>query len=255
MRDNLTHTWILWLWCSLTLALPGQTVTGTILGTVTDASGYRVPGAAVKVVNTLTGETRVVMTNPEGDYIAPALPVGQYGVETEAEGFKKHVREGITLAVNQNARVDVRLEVGQVSQEVRVTADVALVDARQVQIGGLVDIRRINDLPLNGRNVYSLVDLLPGVSGSTLPSQPDPSTGSVLNVNGSRQMQSSFLLDGGQHNAVFRNGGLVAPNPDTVEEFRLITSNYNAEYGRSAGGVVNVITKSGTNQFHPGFPF
>ena len=113
-----------------------------------------------------------------------------------------------------------------------------------------MDTRRINDLPLNGRNVYSLVTQLPGVTGTALQAQPDVAQGNQMNLNGSRTLQTSFLLDGGLNNNVWRDGGLMSPNPDAVEEFRLITSNYNAEYGRSGGGIVNVITKSGTNQFH-----
>ncbi len=227
-----------------------QTVTGTILGTVTDSTGARVPGATVRAIDTLTGEARSTNANHDGDYMFPALPVGQYRIETEAGGFKKFVRQGIALNVNQNARVDARLEVGQVTEEILVTGEAPQVDTRQVQVGSLVDSRRVTDLPLNGRNVYSLVSMLPGVSGASLSSQPDTGLGSRINVNGSRSLQSTFLLDGGLNNGVWRSGGLVSPNPDAVEEFRLITSNYNAEYGRSSGGVINVVTKSGGNGFH-----
>jgi outer membrane receptor for ferrienterochelin and colicin len=171
-------------------------------------------------------------------------------VEVESQGFKKYVHRGVVLEINQNARVDVKLELGAVTQEVVVQGDVASVDTHQAQLGSVVDTRRINDLPLNGRNVYSLVTQLPGVTGTTLQAQPDVAQGNQMNLNGSRMLQTSFLLDGGLNNNVWRDGGLMSPNPDAVEEFRLITSNYNAEYGRSGGGIVNVITKSGTNQFH-----
>jgi hypothetical protein len=229
--------------------LCAQGVAGTILGTVTDPTGARVPGATVVAINVLTGETHTATTNQEGDYLFPVLPIGEYRIEVEAQGFKKFVRQGITLTVNRNARVDVPLEVGQVTEEVRVVGDVPLVDTRQVQLGSLVDSQRVNDLPLNGRNVYDLVSLLPGVVSTRLPTVQDNS-GNFLNVNGSRTRQSTFMLDGGFNNDLWRNSGNAAPNPDAVQEFRLITSNFNAEYGRSPGAVINVVTKSGTNQLH-----
>ncbi len=234
----------------ISMPMEAQMVTGTVLGAVTDPSGTRVAQASITIKNELTGDTRTTAANEVGDYIVPLLPVGRYQIDVEAPGFKRSSRRGIQLEVNQNARVDVRLEIGQVNQEVVVTADATLVDTRQVQVGGLVDSRRVIDLPLNGRNVYSLVQLLPGVSGVSLQPQPDTTIGNVLNANGGRQLQNTFMLDGGFNNAVNRNGGLSAPNPDAVEEFRLITSNFNAEYGRSAGAVVNVITRSGTNSLH-----
>jgi hypothetical protein len=232
------------------LSMQAQLVTGTILGTVTDASGAVSSGAAVAAVNDLTGEKHATTTNLQGDYLIPSLPVGRYRVEVEVRGFKKYVRDGIVLDVGENARVDAKLELGAVTQEVHVTGDVALVDTHEVQLGTVVDTRRINDLPLNGRNVYGLVTLLPGVAGTSLQTQPNDAEGNQMNLNGSRSLATSFLLDGNLNNNVFRDGGQMSPSPDAVEEFRLITSNYNAEYGRSGGGIVNVITKSGGNQFH-----
>jgi hypothetical protein len=229
--------------------LLAQGVAGSILGTVSDPSGARIAGANVTATNALTGETRKAASNDTGDYLFPVLPVGQYRVEVELKGFKKFVREGIPLSVNRNARVDAVLEIGQVAEEVRVVGDVPLVDTRQVQVGGLVDSRRVNELPLNGRNVYDLVSILPGVSGATTPSVMD-NGGNFLRVNGSRTRHSTFLLDGNFNNDLWRNSGNEAPNPDAVEEFRLLTSNFSAEYGRSPGGVINVVTRSGANQFH-----
>jgi len=226
-----------------------QGVTGTIAGTLTDPSGGRLAQATVRVVNELTGEQRSDTTNASGDYIFPNLATGQYSVQAEAAGFRKFTRQGIRLNVNQNARVDIQMEVGSLSQEVKVTGEAPLVDTRDVQIGGLIESRRVNDLPLNGRNVYQLVTTLPGVTNARLATGPDD-TGNYLNVNGSRSRQSTFFLDGNMNNSHFRNSGNEAPNPDAVEEFRLITSNFNAEFGRSAGAVVNVIVRSGTNQFH-----
>lgn len=227
----------------------GQGVSGTILGSVSDATGARIPGASVAVTNVQTGQTNRTTTNEVGDYLFPVLPGGDYRVEVESPGFKRFIRQGITLSVNQNARVDAVLEVGEVSEQIEVVDDAPLVDTRQAQLGGLVDSQRVNDLPLNGRNVYDLVSLLPGVASARLPTVQDNS-GNYLNVNGSRSRHSTFMLDGGFNNDLWRNSGNAAPNPDAVQEFRLITSNYNAEYGRSPGAVLNVVTKSGTNSYH-----
>jgi hypothetical protein len=240
--------WLLFLFAFTAPMAYGQTA--TIMGTVTDATGAKMPGVDISVVNELTGERHVEKTTSAGDFLVLALPVGSYHVEASKEGFSQVVRSGIRLDVNQNLRVDFQLKVGQVSERVEVTGGAPLVDTREVQVGSLVDSKRVQDLPLNGRNVYSLVTLLPGVSATSLPNDPDTSEGEQVNVNGSRITQTTFLMDGALNNGSWRNGGLISPNPDTVEEFRLITSNYNAEYGRSSGGVINVVTKSGTNQFH-----
>jgi hypothetical protein len=231
------------------LAAFSQTVTGSIGGTVSDASGAAAPGVKVSAQNVLTGENHTAVSDSQGDYLFPVLPVGQYRVDAQAEGFKKTVRDGIGLGVNQAARVDLPLELGSITQEVRVTADVLLVDTRQVQLGGTVDRERVVDLPLSGRNVYSLVSTLPGVSRTTALTVAD-NNGNFISVNGSRLRQTSFLLDGGSNNTFFRNGGNQAPNPDAVEEFRLLTSNFDAEFGRLSGGVINVVTRAGTNTLH-----
>jgi len=228
----------------------GQAVTATILGTVIDSSGALVPDVNVTAIDELTGARHTTTTHISGDYLFLALPVGNYRVEASKRGFSEAVRAGIKLDVNQNARVDFVLRVGQVTEQVVIAGGAPLVDTHEAQIGGLVDTKRVADLPLNGRNVYSLVTVLPGVSTTSLPNDPDTSEGEQFNLNGSRVLQTTFLLDGGINNGSWRNGGLISPNPDTVAEFRLITCNYNAEYGRSAGGVVTVVTKSGTNQLH-----
>lgn len=240
----------------LTLALGGifaitlsAQVTGTILGSVLDESGAAVPGAAVSVSNALTGETRRTTSDEAGNYIVTALPVGQYKVEVRLDGFKTFIASGISLEVNQNLRVEAQLMVGALAESVEVTADPAQVDTYQTQLGTVVDTNRVNELPLNGRNVYDLAITLPGVS-STNFSTISSSSGAFLNVNGSRTRQSTFMLDGAFNNDLWRNSGNSSPNPDAVQEFRLITSNFNAEFGRSPGAVFNVVLKSGTNAFH-----
>ncbi|MBI4874736.1 MAG: TonB-dependent receptor [Acidobacteria bacterium] len=229
--------------------LCAQAVTGTILGSVLDASGAAVPGVAVKVTNTLTGETRNLVSDASGNYIATALSVGRYRVEIKREGFKTFIGDGTGLEVNQNVRIDARLTLGAVTESVQVTADAAQVDTYQTQVGAIVDTNRVNDLPLNGRNVYDLAITLPGVASTRFNTVSD-SGGNYMNVNGNRSRSSTFLLDGGFNNDLWRNSGSASPNPDAVQEFRLITSNFNAEFGRSPGAVFNVVLKSGTNQLH-----
>ena len=224
----------------------GQGVTGTILGVVEDSSGGLIPNANVAVVNTLTGERRSATTDAGGNFTFPALPVGRYRLEAGAAGFKSFITENIVLDVNANARIVARLDVGNVTEQVTVSADAALVDTQQVQVGAVVDTARVNDLPLNGRNVYDLVSTLPGVARTNF-NTVQGNDGNYLNVNGSRSRHSTFMLDGGFNNDLWRNSGNAAPNPDAVEQFRLITSNFNAEFGRSPGAVFNVVTKSGTN--------
>src|SRR5215472_14231604 len=166
-----------------------QQTAGNIMGAVTDPSGAGIPSATVHCVSELTGETHVASTLPNGDYVCAALPVGQYRVAVSAQGFKKSVRQGITLEVNQNARVDIHLELGQVSEQVVVKGAAPLVDTHEVQLGQVVEQKRIEDLPLNGRNSYSLVTLLPGVSTASLTAQPDLTEGTLFTVNGARSHQ------------------------------------------------------------------
>jgi hypothetical protein len=184
-----------------------------------------------------------------GDYLFRSLPVGEYRIEAEESGFKKFIRAGIILDVNRNARVDIALAVGEVTEKLEVVGDAALVDTTQIQSGGLVDSRRTVDLPINGRNVYSLSSILPGVAVNSTE-QLSTRNGNTINVNGSRPQNSTFLLDGGFNTTLWRTSGQAAPNPDATQEFQIITNNFNAQYGRSSGAVINVVTRSGTNQFH-----
>ncbi len=243
----LTYYLLLFLFCFA--SANGQTPTGTIAGSVADATGARVAGAAVRLVNPQTGETRTAASSGTGDFIFTNVPAGPYTLDAQASGFKREQRTGIVLEVNQNARVDFALPVGQVTDSVEVSGDVTQVDTHDVQLGGTVDSRRIRELPLNGRNVYDLMVLMPGVSNvnTSLTGNNDANN---MNVNGARVRANNFYLDGAFNNALFRNGGNQAPNPDAVEEYHLITSNFDAEYGRLPGSVTNVITRSGTNAFH-----
>ncbi|MDQ2946173.1 MAG: carboxypeptidase-like regulatory domain-containing protein [Acidobacteriota bacterium] len=230
-------------------ALCAQATTGTVSGSVADSSGARVMGATVRITNVQTGESHAATTGASGDYLFPSVPTGEYVLDAQASGFKREQRSGVKLDVNQNARVDFSLPVGQLNEVVEVKGDAPLVDTRDSQLGGTVDTRRVQELPLDGRNVYDLMSLMPGVSNvsTSLTGNNDANN---MNVNGARVRDNNFYLDGAFNNSLFRNGGNQAPNPDAVEEFHLITSNFDAEYGRLPGSVMNVVTRSGGNAFH-----
>ena len=234
---------------ALALVPMNAQTTGSIFGTVTDESGAVVAGAQIRAMNTLTNEIRNTVTNELGYYGLPELPVGVYTVRAEREGFKTAVREGIALSLNRNARVDVQLSVGALTERVSVVADAPLVETTTNEMGGLVDQRRVVELPLNGRNTLSLVNLVPGAQ-QLATGNAQGFVENKVNINGQRMEDSNWLLDGGDNTSPLRNYGNDVPNPDAIQEFRVITNNYGAEYGRTAGAVVNVITRSGSNQFH-----
>lgn len=229
--------------------LCSQSTNASLAGQITDSTGASIPGARVRVRNTGTGIATEVTTPNEGLFNFPALSVGEYELSVEASGFQRYSQTGIVLDVNRNARVNVVLQPGSTTESVTVTSDAPLVNTRDSQIGGVVDTQRVNDLPLNGRNVYDLVSILPGVTSVSASTVAD-NNGTTMNVNGSRARMSTFYLDGGFNNDLWRNSGNVAPNPDAVDQFRLLTSNFSAEFGRSPGAVVNVVTRGGTNEFH-----
>jgi len=226
-----------------------QSTTGTILGQVTDSSGAAVVNAQVIVTNTLTGETHSITTNSQGQYVIPHLSVGVYRVESEAAGFKHSVRDGVTLAVNQEARTDLALQVGKTSESVEVYADTVQVNTYTPELGELVDSKKVVDLPLNGRNVYSLLVSLPGASSINAQTVPSRDNNSFV-VNAGRATSNSCFIDGGFNNDIWRNQCSTPPNPDSIQEFRLLSSNSDVEFGRLPGAFMNIITKSGTNSYH-----
>ena len=233
----------------LTALLHAQTPTGSISGNVSDSTGAQINGASVQLINNSTHESHSATTNSAGAYIFPIVPAGDYTLEAQANGFKLEKRTGVMLNVNQNARVDFALQVGSVREVVEVNADSPLVDTMDVQVGDTVDQKRIENLPLNGRNVYDLIGLMPGAVNVSTSNTGNNAT-NQMNVNGNRNSDNNFYLDGGQNTSQFRNGGNMSPNPDAIAEFHLITSNFDAEYGRQPGSVLNVVTRSGTNAYH-----
>ena len=228
-----------------------QQETATIAGTVRDATGAVVPGASVTVTNIQTNITARAQAGSDGGYVIPSLRPGDYSVTAESAGFQKTVRTGITLQVAQVARVDVALQAGQISEAVEVVGGTPLLDTLTSSRGSVIDQKKIVDLPLNGRDYNQLALLSPGVLPGT-PRLASVNFKGVLNVNGNRTFNNVFLLDGVDniwYSNSFRgeNVQLVQPSIEALQEFKIQTNAYSAEYGRSSGAVVNATIKSGTN--------
>ncbi len=232
------------------LCLWAQTPTGQILGTVRDASGLPAPGAVVVVSNQGTGQRMEVRSNEAGDYLVPALVPGHYAITVEKEGFKKFVRQGVSVTSFQNVRVDAVLEVGAVTQTVVVTGEAPLVDTRSSTVGTLVDDKRIVDLPLNGRNIISFASLIPGVTRTAITGANDVSFSQQrVNINGNRAYSTNIQLDGGSLYYAHRGQSMNMPPPDAVQEIKVISSGVTAEYGRGTA-VLSAVTKTGANDLH-----
>ncbi|MDX2269183.1 MAG: carboxypeptidase regulatory-like domain-containing protein [Bryobacter sp.] len=229
--------------------LSAQTATGSIVGTVLDPAGAAAPGASIVVTNLATNDAARTQTTGEGNYLVPLLRPGTYKIEVNLAGFKKFVQEGIVLQVQQQARLDITLAVGDVTESVSVTADASVLETTSSSIGKVVDNKRILDLPLNTRNVYGLIYLTPGVAGGIGNSHNQLG----YSVNGVRGGLFDTLIDGSSAAFPTVNGfhGIsVFPSVDAVAEFKVQASNYSAEFGRSNGSVLNLVYKSGTNAFH-----
>ena len=233
--------------------------TGQITGLITDPSGAVVPDATVEVTNQATGVKRTVTSGQDGFYLVPLVNPGTYQLRTSKSGFGALTRNDIEVAVNGTTRVDFALQVGQVAEQVIAQATAPLVETSNATLGVVVDQQKVVDLPLNGRNFAQLGTLLPGVvappsslgglNGNATVGGFGDVTGS-FNVNGMRNQSNNFQLDGASNNDSFNSGFVVRPPPDAVQEFKIMTHSYGAEYGRNAGSVVNVVTKSGTNNWH-----
>jgi len=239
--------------CITLSPLLAQSSSGTIQGTVRDAQDAAIPRASIVVTNLSTNLARSFTTSELGSFVVPFLAPGEYSVTAEATGFKKTTRSGIRLRVADSLTVDLRLDVGQVTDEIRVEAAAPLVDTSSTTLGQVIENRRIQELPLNGRDAFSLAGLVPGV----IPVQPAPGAAVQLgntppSISGAAAGTSEITIDGAT-DTVPRNNGYVltyVPSVDTVEEFKVQTNALSAEFGRYNGGVISVITKSGTNQFH-----
>jgi hypothetical protein len=242
--------WVLGL--SVTGGARAQVTTTTLFGQVTDAKGAAVAGAEVNAMNQETSVSRSAQSNDQGEYRIEFLPIGNYSVGVTAAGFKKFVQAGVVLDVGKATRADASLQIGDVTTTISVEATLPLVDTENATLGRLVENAEVESLPIVNRNVYTLLQLTPGVQSSQnsivlgYPEQRTLINGGVDGGAGS----VSYYLDGGINMTMLRNTGNIIPNPDAIQEFNVQTNDYSAQYGRSSGGVVNVVTKSGTNSIH-----
>jgi hypothetical protein len=231
-----------------------QSTGGRIRGTVTDSSGSAIAGAKVTLVNIDTNVPRESTTSASGEYTFLEVPVGNYEIDVNQTGFKKFVRKDVQVNLNEVLGVDIVLQVGGATETVEVTGAPPIIDTSSTQLGAVVDERSVTQLPLNARDTYQLLQLQPGVQSQI---GNDLFYGSnragVVTVNGGRGRANNYTINGGDGNDLFANIPTVQPSPDTIEEFKVITNNFDAEYGRNSGSVVNVVTKSGSNAFHGDF--
>src|SRR5262245_26938982 len=236
----------------LAVSARAQTPTGTILGGVKDTQGAVIPGATVTATNAGTQFSRTAVTDEAGEYALRLLPVGTYEVAVTIPGFKNFTQSGIALEVGRNARVDATLALGAVSETVSVVGDSPLVDTASATLARTVGQNEVLNLPLVNRDLYALLSITGGVtSNSSQNALGGPEQNTTINGSGNAQMGTvNFQLDGGNNTAGLRGTGNPAPNPEAVQEFRVHTNGYSAEYGRFSAGVVDIVTKSGTNDFH-----
>jgi len=254
-------TWIFALCLAISLPLQGQVAGGTLSGAVTDASGAAVPNAEVTIKNSATGITKPIATNTDGFYTAPNLLPGNYEVAVAAAGFNTEIKKGIVINVGSQQVFNLVLEIGVVVNRVEVSTEAPTVQLTSSEISSTVNATTVRELPLNVRSWTDLAALQPGVS--TIQTQPSFSSGSdrgnrgfgqQLTISGARPQQNNYRLDSISLNDYANSapGSVLGGNlgVDAIQEFSALTSNYSAEYGKTSGGVVNAVTRSGTNGFH-----
>ena len=246
---------------SLVRPVLAQEITGTIRGTVMDNTGASIPGATVTLLNAATGiQTRKVVTNGSGEYVAPLLPVGTYQIDVETPGFKRYTERGVVVNVSDRLEKNLKLSVGESTQTVEVRSSQLAVQTENASAESLISGEQVRALPTNNRNYEQLVALQPGVSGNV----PDQLYVGVYNyknqtniasfsVGGGRDSQNNWTIDGADNVDRGSNKTLLNyPSVDAIEEFKLLRGTYNAEYGRGAAGQIEVVTRSGGNTFHGG---
>jgi hypothetical protein len=228
-----------------------QSTGGRIRGTVTDPSGGSISGVKVVITNQANGLQRDTVTDANGEYVFLEVPVGTYDVQVEQQGFKKYVHKGLIVNLNQVVNADIPLQLGGATQIVEVTGAPPTVDTTSTQLGAVVNERAVSQLPLAQRDTYQLLQLQPGVQSQVgLDSVYGSDRAGVVSVNGGRGRDNNFTVNGGDGNDQFAGLPAIQPSPDAIAEFRVLTNTFDAEYGRNSGAVVNVVTKSGTNEFH-----
>jgi hypothetical protein len=247
-------------------ALATASITGSISGVVTDKSGAVVSGASVVATDTLTGVQTKVKTDAKGFYSLPALPVGTYELEISQVGFKTFRQTGLVIDTNSALRADASLDLGTINEKVEVSTTSVNVETQSTQMGEVIEGTKMTSVPLNGRSFIDLLALQPGVSpyqcgasncldstqgiGSDETMLSGDQTNGTQSVNGGRLGSNGFMVNGADAQEGVHNGAAILPNLDSISEFRIITNNFNAEYGNFSGGQINVVTKSGTNAFH-----
>jgi len=248
------------LFLGLGLGLFAQSLS-QISGTVKDATGSTIPGAQVTVTQTSTGLTRTTETGANGDYSLPSLPLGPYRMEVKKEGFSTYIQSGIVLQVDSAPTIDAVMKIGAITESIQVEAAAAMVETHSTGVGQVVNSQDVVELPLNGREITQLITLAGGSntvqagygqapsSGNLISSKNYPNE-ALVSVAGGMLNGTTYLLDGGTHNDVFNNLNLPLPFPDAIQEFKVETSSLPAEYGQHSAGAVNVVSKSGSNEFH-----
>ena len=262
MNIRKSGTWIVvfLLWAVAPAALFGQNTHGKISGVVSDNTGASVGGCAVTLTNLDTAESDKITSDASGNYSFPNIAPGRYKLQAEKSGFKIFVQEPIVVEIESGFKIDIALAVGAATETVEVTAQTPLLQPETNSLGQVIDQRSVTDLPLNGRNPIALTQLVPGVVPQGQPSAGNSSTGGPVGANpfalgdfqigGGMSGQSQILIDGVPTNGAYLNVVTVIPTQDAIQEFKVQTNNLGPEYGRFAGGVINLSTKSGTNQYH-----
>jgi hypothetical protein len=247
-----TARWLAVLFCLVySTFLVAQSTGGRILGRVADPSGAVLANVKVTATNEATGVSQETQSSGTGDYGFPQVAVGVYRLEFDLAGFKKSVQRGVNLDLNQVITVNTILQIGETKETVEVTSEAPLVDTTSTQLGAVMDQRQVAGLPLNARDTYQLLQLQPGVQGvggSDLFYGSNQS--GAVSVNGGRGRSNNFNVNGGDGNDLFVNSPAIQPTPDSIAEFRVLSNTFDAEYGRNSGAVINVVTKSGTNNWH-----
>ncbi len=232
----------------------GQTQTATVRGTVTDASGAVIPGAALTLTNIDQSRPWEGESNASGAYLFQQIPPGNYSLSVGADGFKRYERPRFILQVAQVAQIDIALEVGDVTEVVEISAETPLLSTATSDLGEVVNSRTAESLPLNGRNVLQLIGLTPGINTTRNFRNSTSGNGSIgavaFSANGGRNVANSIMLDGSSQEVMGYNQPSYIPSPDTLQEFKVQTNAFSAEYGRTAGAVVNMVTRSGGSAFH-----
>jgi len=241
-------SFLIGLLCCAVAPLWGQVDSGNVVGTVRDASGAAIVGAAVTITETQTNNRFDLKTDKQGDYVSPPLKVGTYSVTIEAPGFKTYTRAGIILNVQDRRRIDAQMEVGGRTEQIVVSAEAAAVQTDTSSLGQVISSQQVVDMPLNGRNYVNLASLTAGVIDTSTGTNGN--TAGAFSSNGTRGDLNNYILDGIDNNNNSGGGAQLGVNVDAIAEFKIQTNSYDAEFGRSGGAALNVVIKSGTNEFH-----